>query len=93
MFLPGLRTLIPDGALWNGGILQGQKRTPIFTHGSKFGGDTDVLYRSLSLQLHFRLKEDCRELQTKIFAILKAIVAIAGRPTSDAESYMIFVDS
>ena len=38
------------------------------------------------------LSDDCSVFQAEIFAILKAIEAIAGGPTSESESYMIFVD-
>ena len=31
MFLPGFRTLIPDSAQWNDGVLQGRKDIPTFT--------------------------------------------------------------
>ena len=31
MFLPGFRTLIPDSAQWNDGVLQVRKSIPIFT--------------------------------------------------------------
>ena len=43
--------------------------------------------------MEFRLNDDCSKSQAEIFAILKAIEAIAGGPTSDSVSYMIFVDS
>ena len=90
-FLLGLRTLIPDRALWNDGILQGQTRIPIFTGGSKLDGGTaaGVLCRDLGFELHFRLKDDCCMLQAEIFAILKAFETVVCRPTS--ESFMIFV--
>ena len=61
----------------------------------KLGGGTGagVFCRELSLILHFRLNNDCSVFQTEIFTILKAIEVIAGGPTWDLESYIIFVDS
>ena len=52
-----------------------------------------VFCGELSLELHFRLNDDCSMFQSKIFAILKAIEAIDGDPTSDSWFYVIFVDS
>ena len=62
-------------AQWNSEVLQGQSGIPIFTDGSRLGGGTIVVVfcRELSLELHFRLKNDCSVLQAEIFAILKAI--------------------
>ena len=91
MFLPGLRMLIPQRAQWNGGVLQGQRFISIFTDGSKLGAG--VFCRELRLELPFQLDDDCSMFQAKIFAILKAIEAIAGGPASDSESYVIFVES
>ena len=61
---------------------------------SQIGGSTGagVFCRELGLELHFRLNDECSVFQAEIFTILKAIVATAGGPTSDSESYMISVD-
>ena len=58
---PGLRIFIPERAQLNSGILQGQRRIPIFTDGSKLAEDTDarVFCRELDTKLHFRLSGDC----------------------------------
>ena len=96
IFLPGLKTVIPERAQWNGGILQGQRRSIfIFTDGSKLGVGTGagVFCRELSFEHHFRLTDDCRVLQAEIFAILKTIETIACPSTLDLGSHMIFVDS
>ena len=95
MFLPGLRMLIPERSQWNDGVLQEQRGISIFTDGSKLGGSIGavVFCRELRLELPFQLDDDCSMFQAKIFAILKAIEAIAGGPASDSESYVIFVES
>ena len=55
---------------------------------SKLGGGTDaeVFCRELGPELHFRLNDDCSMFQAEIFAILKAIKAIAGALALDSES-------
>ena len=95
IFLPGLRILVPERAQWNGGVLQGQRVIPIFTDGCKLRGGTDagVFCWKLGRELHFRVNDDCSVFQAEIFAILKSIDVVAGGPTSDSESYMIFVES
>ena len=90
IFLPALRILIPERR-WG---TPGAERSTI-TDGSKLGVDTaaGVFCRQLGLELHFRLNYDCSVFRVEIFAILKAIKAISGGPTSDAESCIISVDS
>ena len=60
MFLSGLSILIPNRALWNGVLFQGQKGIPIFTVELKLGGDTVAEHfgRELGLEFYFRLKDD-----------------------------------
>ena len=67
----------------------------IFTDESKLdrSAGAGVFCRKLGLELHFRLNDDCSVFQSEIFAILKAIEATVGGPTSYSKSYMIFVDS
>ena len=57
------------------------------------GTGAGVFCRELGLELKFRLNNDCSMFQAEIFAILKAIKAIAGGHTSNSESDMIYVDS
>lgn len=52
--------------------------------GSKIGGCTGVFCKALSLDLHFRLNDDCFVYHPKI---------VTNGPTSGSESYIIIVDS
>ena len=80
MFFPVLRILLPERAQCNGELLQGQRGIPIFTDGSKLGGCTSAgnFCRELSLELHCALNDNCSIFLAKIFAILKAIEALAS---------------
>ena len=64
---PGLRMVIPDRALWNGRVFQGQKGIPIFTDGSKLDGGTVAGVFCRELDLHLRLKNDCSVFKVEIF--------------------------
>ena len=44
-----------------------------------------VFCKALGLELLFRLKDECSALHPKVFAILKAIEAMTGKPTSDSD--------
>ena len=76
MFLPGI-----------GGVHQRQTGILIFTDRITVGRGTGarVFCRELGFELHFMLKNNCSVFQTEIFAILKAVEAIAGGPASDSD--------
>ena len=58
--MPGLRILIPDRALWNGGVFQVKGGIPNCRNGSNLGEGAGhgVLCKELGLKLHFRLKDN-----------------------------------